>query len=78
MGQMYKHSKYQFLTSSLKAPGSSSSESQTFSANKLTTTSAPSATDKHGKNLNKDILSLWLMPIMIIFWTKLSMVKNEF
>ena len=50
IGQIYKHSLYQISTFSLKAPISSSSESQTSSAIKLTTTSVPSARDKHLNN----------------------------
>ena len=47
IGRIYKHSKSQLSTSSLKAPVSSSSEYQTSSAIKLKTTSVPSARDKH-------------------------------
>ena len=50
MGRIYKHSQHQLSTSSLKAPVSSSSEPQTPSSIKLTTTSIPSATDKHQNN----------------------------
>ena len=50
IGRIYKHSQYQLLTSSLKAPVSSYSDSQTYSAIELTTTSFPSATDKHQNN----------------------------
>ena len=50
IGRIYKHSQYQLSTSSLKAPVSSSSEPQTSSAIELTTTSVPSATDKHQNN----------------------------
>ena len=48
--QIYKHSKSQLSTSSIKAPLSSSSEYQTSSAVKLTTISVPSARDKHQNN----------------------------
>ena len=47
IGQVYKHSQSQILTLSIKAPGSSSSEPQTFSVIKSTITSVPSITDKH-------------------------------
>ena len=50
MGKIYKHSQYKLSTYSLKAPISSSSESQTSSATELTTTSVPSARDKHQNN----------------------------
>ena len=50
IGKIYKHSQSQLSTSSLKAPVSSSSEPQTSSAIELTTTSVPSATDKHQNN----------------------------
>ena len=50
IGRIYKHSQYQLSTSSLKAHVSSSSEPQTYSAIELTTTSIPSATDKHQNN----------------------------
>ena len=46
----YKHSQYQPSTLSLKAPVSSSSEPQKYSAIELTTTSVPSATYKHKSN----------------------------
>ena len=50
IGLIYKHSQSQLSTSSIKAPVSLSSEPQTFSAIKLTTTSVPSITEKHQKN----------------------------
>ena len=50
IGQIYKHSQYQLSTLLIKAPVSSFSEPQTFSAIKLTTTSVPYITDKHQKN----------------------------
>ena len=50
IGQIYKHSQSQLSTSSIKAPVSSYSEPQTSSAIQLTTTSVPSATDKHQNN----------------------------
>ena len=50
IGQIYKHSQCQLSTSSFKAPVSSYSEPQTSSAIELTTTSVPSATDKHQNN----------------------------
>ena len=50
IGRIYKYSQSQLSTSSIKAPVSSSSEPQTFSAVKLTTTSVPSITDKHQNN----------------------------
>ena len=50
IGRIYKHSQYQLSNLSLKAPVSSSAESQTYSAIELTTTHVPSATDKHQKN----------------------------
>ena len=53
IGQIYKHSQSQLSTLSTKAPVSASSELQTFSAIKLTTTYIPSITDKHK---NYDVL----------------------
>ena len=53
IGKVYKHGQSQLSTSSTKAPVSSFSEPQTFSAIKLTTTSAPSITDKY---LNNSVL----------------------
>ena len=50
IGQIYKHSQSQISTSSLKAPVSSSSDIQTSSAIKLTTTPVPSVTDKNQNN----------------------------
>ena len=50
IGRIYKHSQSQLLTLSLKTPVSSSSESQTNSAIKLTTTSVPPVTDKNQNN----------------------------
>ena len=50
IGLIYKHSQYQLSTLSLKAPVSSSSEPQTYSAIELTTTSVPSAIDKLQNN----------------------------
>ena len=50
IGQLYKHSQSQLSTLSLKAPVSSSSESQTASTIKLKTTFVLSARDKHQKN----------------------------
>ena len=50
IGNFYKHSQYQTSTLSLKAPVSSSSEPQKYSAIELTTTSVPSATYKHQSN----------------------------
>ena len=50
IGQIYKLSQSQLSTSSLKAPVSSSSDPQTSSAIKLTTTCVPSATDKNQNN----------------------------
>ena len=50
IGLIYKHSQSQLSTSSIKVPISSSSEPQTFSAVKLTTTSFPSITEKHQNN----------------------------
>ena len=47
---IYKHSQSQLSTLSLKAPVSSSSESQTSSAVKLTTTFVPYSRDKHQNN----------------------------
>ena len=51
IGQINKHSQSQLSTSSIKAPVSSSSEPQIFSAIELTTSSVPSIIDKHQKNL---------------------------
>ena len=45
--RIYRHSQSQISTLSLKAPVSSSSETKTFLAILLTTTSVPYATDKH-------------------------------
>ena len=50
IGKIYKHSQSQLSTSSLKAPFISSSDPQTSSAIKLTTTSVPSVTDKNQNN----------------------------
>ena len=50
IGQIYKHSQPQLSTSSFKGHVSSYSETQTFSAIKLTTTSVPFVTNKHFKN----------------------------
>ena len=50
IGRIYKHSQYQLLTFSIKAPVSSSSERQTSPAIELTTPSVPSATKKHQNN----------------------------
>ena len=50
IGQIYKHIQYQISIFSLKAPVSSSSEPQTSSAIKLTTTSVTSITNKHQNN----------------------------
>ena len=50
IGQIYKHSQSQLSTLSTKAPVSSFSEPQTFSAIKLTTRSVPDITDKHQNN----------------------------
>ena len=50
IGQIYKYSQSQLSTPSLKAPVSSSSDPQTSSAIKLTTTSVPSVTDKNQNN----------------------------
>ena len=50
IGQIYKYSQSQLLNLSLKAPVSSSSGSQTYSAIELTTTSVPYAIDKHQNN----------------------------
>ena len=50
IGRIYKHSKYQLSTSSPKALVSLSSEQQISSVIELTTTSVPSATDKHKNN----------------------------
>ena len=47
---IYKHSQSQLSNLLLKAPVSLSSEPQTSSAIKLTTTSIPSATEKHQNN----------------------------
>ena len=50
IGIIYKHSQYQLSTSSLKAPVSSSLDTQTSSAIKLTTTPVPSVTYKNQNN----------------------------
>ena len=50
IGRIYKYSQSQLSNSSLKAPVSSSSEPQTYSAIKLTTTPVPSARNKHQNN----------------------------
>ena len=50
IGKIYKHSQSQLSTFSLNTPVSSSSEPQTSSATKLTTTSVPSVTDKNQNN----------------------------
>ena len=50
MGKFYKYNQSQLSTSYLKAPVSSSSDSQTLSATKSTITSVPSATDKNKNN----------------------------
>ena len=50
IGLIYKHSKSQLSTLSIKAPVSSYSESQTSSAIKYKKTSVPSITDKHQNN----------------------------
>ena len=47
IGQIYKYSKSQLSNLSLKAPVSSSSDTQTSSAIGLTTTSVPSVRDKN-------------------------------
>ena len=49
IGRIYKYSQSQISTFSLKAPVSSSSDPQTSSAIKLTTTSVPYVTDKKNK-----------------------------
>ena len=46
IGRIYKYIQSQLSTLSLKAPVSSSSDPQTITAIKLTTTSLPSVTDK--------------------------------
>ena len=51
--QIYKHSQSQLSTLSRKAPVSSSSDPQTSSVIKLTTTPVPYVTDK---NLNNSVL----------------------
>ena len=51
IGRIYKYSQSQLSTSSLKAPGSSSSDFQTSSDIKLTITSIPSVRDKNIKNI---------------------------
>ena len=53
IGRIYKYSQSQLSNFSLKTPVSSSSEHQTSSAIKLTTTSVPSVRDK---NKNKYVL----------------------
>ena len=50
IGQIYKHSQSQLSTSLLKAPVILSSDPQTSSAIRLTTTSVPSVTDKNQNN----------------------------
>ena len=50
IGRIYKHNKYQLSTLSLKLLDSSYPEPQTSSDIELTTTSVPSATDKHQNN----------------------------
>ena len=50
IGKIYKHSQSQLSTLSLKTHVSSSSEPQTSSAIKLTTTSVPSVRDKNQNN----------------------------
>ena len=50
IGKIYEHCQYQLSTLSIKSPVSSSSEPQTFSAIKLTTTYVPSITDKYQNN----------------------------
>ena len=50
IGQIYKHSQYQFSTLLLKTPVSSSSEPQPSSYIELTTMFVPSETDKHQDN----------------------------
>ena len=50
IGKIYKHSQSQLSNLSIKAHVSSSSESQTSSTIKLTTTSVPSITYKHQNN----------------------------
>ena len=48
--RIYKHSQSQLSTLSINAPVSSTSETQTFYAIELTTTSITSITDKHQNN----------------------------
>ena len=50
IGRVYKYGQYQLSTSLLKAPISSSSDAQTSSAIKLTTTPVPSITYKNQNN----------------------------
>ena len=50
IGRIYKHGQSQLTTFSLKTPVSSSSESQTSSAIKLTTMSVCSVTEKNQNN----------------------------
>ena len=50
IGRIYKLSQSQLSTLSMKAPASSSSEPQIFSAIKLATTSVPYITYKHQNN----------------------------
>ena len=50
IGRIYKHSQYQLSTLLLNTPVSSSSEPQISSAIESTTTSIPSATEKHQNN----------------------------
>ena len=50
IGRIYKHSQYQLSIYSLRVPVCSSPESQTPSAIELTTTSVPSAREKHQNN----------------------------
>ena len=50
IGRIYKQSQSQLSNLSLKTPVSSSSEPQTSSTIKLTTTSVPSVTDKNKNN----------------------------
>ena len=50
LNKMFKRGQYQLSTPPIKALISSSSEPQTFSAIKLTTTSVPSIRDKHQNN----------------------------
>ena len=50
IGNFYKHSRYQMPTLPPNTHISSSSETQTYSAIELTTTSVPSETDNHQNN----------------------------